>query len=334
MLCLSHFKLLLGCNNPLVHDAPAMESTCTTPDPRALHGRPDFGSLIEFLSSLVGRDVHYHPNPGNAGDKTIDIGFFLLAKRAGLNYTRSNDMVVPASTDVILSGGGGSLVSYWRDARDFIDANLHRCKLLVILPHTVNDHEDLLRSLPKHAVIWAREMFSYRYLKATVPHPENIFLSHDMAFALEDLHFEGSMPSRAPQVVQYAFREDFEQHPHRGALPRCNDDLSLTCDGTRGESVEIVQVVTRLIKSVNLSDIIHTDRLHVGIVASILRKEVHLYPGSYYKMRAVYEHSMAHSYERTQLHHGFSNIEALTCEAVTVGEPCQQLHDEEETKRG
>lgn len=83
------------------------DSACADPNGLGLFGRPDFGPLIDFLSSLTGREVHYHPNPGNAGDKAIDVGFYLLAKRARLNYTRSNDPLVPASADVVLYGGGG-----------------------------------------------------------------------------------------------------------------------------------------------------------------------------------------------------------------------------------
>lgn len=204
----------------------------------------------------------------------------------------------------------------------------------MILPHTVSGHEDLLRNLPKHVVVWTRESVSYHYLKSVVPYPENIFLSHDMAFALEDLQLQGRMRAAEHiKVTRYAFREDVEQHPARGPPLSCNEDLSVTCDGMQGESVEIVSVVTRFIKLINTSDAIYTDRLHVGIVASILGKEVRLFSGSYYKVQAVYDHSMRNAYKQTHLHTDFSALRNISCSNASMTSGRCKLPPEDEDAR-
>lgn len=119
----------------------------------------------------------------------IHTGFFILAQFANLKYTKwDRDYVVPFPVDVCLYGGGGNFVKHYTNTQDFIKAYQEKCKLLVILPQTVNGHEELLRSLPSHVHIWAREKVSYDYLLSIVPPRvavRNIYLSHDLAFALE-----------------------------------------------------------------------------------------------------------------------------------------------------
>jgi exopolysaccharide biosynthesis predicted pyruvyltransferase EpsI len=292
-------------------------------------GRPDFASLKQYLSELMDsrQQIMYYPNQGNAGDMVIDAAFFVLAQHIGLTFTRLEEPRVPPGSDVVLYGGGGSLVTYWNKTRDFIKQNLYNCKLFVILPHTIDGHKDLLENLPPHIHIWARETVSYEYLKAVVPYPEHVFISHDLAFYLEELRFETSNNDRFRQMLpkkrKVAFRLDEEKHLERDFLPSCNDDLSRTCGGDESDVVKVVDVVRKLFRHINTTDIVYTDRLHVGIVAAILRKEVHFFPGSYYKINAVYEHSMRSFYPNVLLHADFSVLKKLKCE-YPKEEPCQQ----------
>jgi exopolysaccharide biosynthesis predicted pyruvyltransferase EpsI len=47
-------------------------------------------------------------------------------------------------------------------------------------------------------------------------------------------------------------------------------------------------------------DEIHTNRLHICIAGALIGIKVHFYPNSYWKNRAVYEHSIKGRYENVQ----------------------------------
>ena len=50
--------------------------------------------------------------------------------------------------------------------------------------------------------------------------------------------------------------------------------------------------IAPFIKKIDEFDIIHTDRLHVAILACLLHKRVHFYKGGYFKNEAVFRSSM------------------------------------------
>jgi exopolysaccharide biosynthesis predicted pyruvyltransferase EpsI len=52
--------------------------------------------------------------------------------------------------------------------------------------------------------------------------------------------------------------------------------------------------------------IIYTDRLHVAIAGSLMDREVHLYPASYFKSRAIYMSSINNFFEKTHFYENFS----------------------------
>jgi exopolysaccharide biosynthesis predicted pyruvyltransferase EpsI len=289
-----------------------------------------FETLLTFLKSLEGRDVQYCPNPGNAGDALIHVGFSRLAELANLTYTRISTSIDKAQIgpDVVLYGGGGNLVDYYSDAAKFIRLAAPRCKLLAILPHTVNGNEELLRTLPANVHIWAREQVSYEYLKSIVPLPnEQVHLSHDMAFALEDTGWlrswwRGEADGASKQLdkdkpnkrahqwcsnihgprnrTMYAFRQDKEVNEGRKSylLPTCSEDISNTCSGVSAEDI-----ARRFLGAIALAQegVIHTDRLHVSIGSALLGcSRVVIYPGAYYKILAVYQHSISgYGYENS-----------------------------------
>jgi exopolysaccharide biosynthesis predicted pyruvyltransferase EpsI len=278
----------------------------------------DFGLLIQFLSSLEGREVLYFRNPGNAGDAIIDLGFSILAQRSGLTFRQPVNKTVPSGSDVVLYGGGGNLVQYWRYTKRFIQKNARNCNLLVLLPHTVNGHEALLSTLPSHVHIWAREMTSYEYLKGIVPHPENIFLAHDMAFALAGTELLKSVSQShcdQPLGHAFAFRIDKEQNGDRPSLPSCNEDLSLTCGGVGMSSSQeqVLYVSTRFLQAIHCAEVIYTDRLHIAIAGSLLDKRVHVFACSYYKVMAIYQHSIEERFPHTIWHPDFSNFPLADC---------------------
>jgi exopolysaccharide biosynthesis predicted pyruvyltransferase EpsI len=48
--------------------------------------------------------------------------------------------------------------------------------------------------------------------------------------------------------------------------------------------------------------VIHTDRLHIAIASCLLGREVHLYPNSYFKNRAIFRSSLQGYFSRVHFH--------------------------------
>ena len=161
-------------------------------------------------------------------------------------------------------------------------------------------------------------MTSYRYLKSIVPNPENIYLAHDVAFALagSDLLKSVSLTRCDSQIGHaFAFRTDKEQNDDRPLLPDCNEDLSKTCGGARTNSSpkELVEVSTRLLQAIHCADAIYTDRLHIAVAGSLLNKRVHVFAGSYYKVKSIFQYSIEEHFPHTAWHSGFSDFPMTQC---------------------
>jgi exopolysaccharide biosynthesis predicted pyruvyltransferase EpsI len=273
-----------------------------------------------MLSGLHGQSrIHYLPHPGNAGDAVVNVGFFDLAKSLGLRYeviTRRTKL--DRDDTLIMAGGGGLLVGEAAPA-GLIDRYSKSVARLVILPQTVTGNEDLLRDLTSNVTIFLREQTSFdhvrRYAKSGV-----VLLDHDMAFHadIEQLikrrGLRGLRPSprklgRLAQLAQLrrrarsnrhldAFRTDREatgRHPAKAEM----DISKLATFGVRTRDASYFSAA-QLAKTINAFDSIATDRLHVAIVSTLLRKRTVLYDNSYWKCRAVYEHSLK-SYDNIEM---------------------------------
>lgn len=81
----------------------------------------------------------------------------------------------------------------------------------------------------------------------------------------------------------YFFRTDRESLGKQNYIA-LNMDISLWGN-------EITPIAP-FIKKIDEFDIIHTDRLHVAILACLLHKRVHFYKGGYFKNEAVFRSSM------------------------------------------
>ena len=81
----------------------------------------------------------------------------------------------------------------------------------------------------------------------------------------------------------YFFRTDRESFGKQNYIA-LNMDISLWGN-------EITPIAP-FIKKIDEFDIIHTDRLHVAILACLLHKRVHFYKGGYFKNEAVFRSSM------------------------------------------
>ena len=140
-------------------------------------------NIVEYLKSLPQETICYYPNPGNGGDSLIAHATYQLFGRHKIKY-RMASSEDDLRGKVIVYGGGGNLVEYYQDASRFIRKHHRQAKKLVILPHTINAHEALLRELGGNTDIICREETSYGYVKDTA-RKANVMLMDDLAFHID-----------------------------------------------------------------------------------------------------------------------------------------------------
>lgn len=285
--------------------------------------------VFEVLSTLqgCGQKIFYFPNGGNAGDALINLGFYEVARRVGLEFEEVEREDIPKipTGSVAIVAGGGALVPEWsatpRTVNCLVDAGLQG----IILPHSIRGVDELISALPNNWVVFCREKKSEAYCRSLDP-AAKILLDHDMAFHLDAIKLRGSSLPRGvffrkvlspKNWLRYAasgyhlirslfnkelavFRCDKEANPSLDVPRRKYNDLSAVArfgSGTRSGSAYSGIL---LLKLIDRYQVIHTDRLHVAIAASMLGKDVTVYSNSYYKLDAVYEMSIEGRYPRSR----------------------------------
>lgn len=274
----------------------------------------------------------YAPNKGNAGDALI----LCATLQALADHQVPFTLYRPGQTldgKVLVCGGGGNLVRYYNDAARFIDRHLAAVRHLVILPHTVEAHEDLLGRFNENVDVFCREPVSYRYVRNAV-HGANVILSHDLALSFFPERLDALVRRQVPALplkprLKYSLRylallrmltlvkcrralgnrkrtlRAYRRDQESAGLydTRENLDLSALLRPGRMSPAAAVLSVRHMMRVINGFDIIETDRLHVMILAALLDKEVRFRGGSYYKNAAVYQHSIKNRFPKVQYVH-------------------------------
>ena len=230
-----------------------------------------------FLEKFRNETVDFFRFNGNYGDSLIWHGTMNLF--AELNIKTINvDLNTTPKSDIIIIDGGGNLIDYYDDVRNFIKQKHDQYREVVILPHTINGFTqiEVLRSLSSNTTIFCREEESARFVCSYAPNCR-VYLWHDCAFynPLE------RYPAKGEKTLN-AFRSDKESILKK--RPRRNIDISRKGSATKP--------LNQFINKIKKYDRVRTDRLHVAIAATMLGKEVMLYPNSYYKNKAVYEYTL------------------------------------------
>lgn len=288
-------------------------------------------AVSEFLKSLPKDEpIYYRANPGNGGDALIASGAYKLFDQAGLNIKLIEPENFDASGKIVIYAGGGNLVGIYPEARDFFIQHHINAKHLILLPHTVQHNEDLLKDLGNNVTLFARERVTYNYLMKQANNA-NIYLDHDLALHLnakeiiassqinfptafiKKLFYKITSNEKSTTIPQLKimlqnsvlelrttvfskpisgnfYRDDIETSGIK--LPEANADLSKLYEyGTRNKELTTYTTI-RLMKYINQFETIRTDRLHICIAAALLGKEVAFHPNSYFKCKAVYEYSL------------------------------------------
>lgn len=271
-------------------------------------------ALVEARDS--GRRVVYRPELGNAGDALINLGFYHLADRLGLTYTEMAGGGVDVSGlragDLLVMAGGGSIASAWDIGARTLRAVTRGDHELLYLPQTVEGQDEALRLLRPGDRLFVRERTSAAYAESLGLDAE-VLLDHDMAFHIDVSRLGEHGLLRTPHAVDDLRRAAaFARHRTRGlaGLPleawrtddersdaarrrRRRDDLSLLADRGTLDRASNERSAALLLAAVSWYRRVHTDRLHIGIAGALLGAEVWLSPGSYHKIRSVYEFSLA-----------------------------------------
>ena len=277
-------------------------------------------SIDIFLERFRNQEIFFKPNPGNAGDALIALAAFQLFKKYNIRYNIVNGGEDLAGK-LVVYGGGGNLVSYYKHCSNFVEAHHKEAKELIIFPQSVNGHEDLLGELGKNCTIICREKVSFDYV-SNFENIGQVLLLPDLVFSLEvtpdllshqrvnKLLFLGRTRQIAKALYKgikppkffwrkvkvtgiiNAFREDVERTD--APLAYLNIDLSewVNLDPPMQSESKIYETCKRLLSVLNQFEIVRTNRLHIGISGAKLGKEVHFYNNSYNKNKNVYFQSM------------------------------------------
>lgn len=242
--------------------------------------KDDFDALAYKIKNLIGDDnLFYVANPGNWGDALIRQGTLKFLRDHNINYSeltlsKKNWLIPMFKGGTVLYGGGGGWCKHWNTS-DSVRTISKRFKTIV-LPSTYEVAFDI-----KNTYFFRRDEFESR-----INMPKSIFC-HDMAFYL------GEIPFTKGRGVGNFFRTDKESS-NKFTIPESNLDISRVGN-------HFSEGIT-FFKEIGKYSVIHTDRLHVSIAASLMKKEVHLYPNSYFKNEAVFKSSLAPYFNNVFFH--------------------------------
>jgi exopolysaccharide biosynthesis predicted pyruvyltransferase EpsI len=257
----------------------------------------EYDDIREFLRDYIGKEIFYIPNEGNAGDTLIAYGTIQLFNELGINWTMKHSYT-KFHNKILFYGGGGNLVKTYSDARNFLIKNKDNNEI-VILPHTIKDEDKLIQSFDKKIKVFCRESTSYEYVKKMHPVADNVFLSKDLAFYI---NIPQSIKNVNGTGIANCMRIDVES-TKKHKIHEDNNDISRTLNkkGNTSDIATINSITLNFFEYLSRFETVNTDRLHVGIAASLLGKKVNLYDNSYYKVRSVYEYSIKYIYPNTTM---------------------------------
>lgn len=242
-----------------------------------------------ILREIQGEKVYYLPNPGNWGDGLIRVGTLKFLKDIGVEFTelsgRKSAWLIPfIKGGVVLYGGGGAWCKNWENS--YVDKLRKRFKVIV-LPSTYEFNYDY-----ENVTFFSRDKFQSKQNM-----PSSIF-THDMAFYIGRDFFTGEQGNGKG----FFFREDKESLSLM-RLPEGNIDIS-----HKGNHLT---PVNEFFQELDQFREIYTDRLHVAIASCLLGKKVHLYPGNYFKIEAIFKSSLEPHFTNIIFDKEFSNLPTL-----------------------
>ena len=278
--------------------------------------------LLQLITSFNDKPVIYFPNPGNAGDSLIEVATIDFFRQHSIPFKISTNFHDAHKDSVLIHGGGGSFfadngnvpISFLK-----INSEKNLNNTVIFLPQTYLGNEAFFSSLKDNVHLFSREQTSHTFLQNSNTQA-NLYLSHDMVFFLDIQQWMNQFssnrlllasPSRALKAVRrystckkiagesktlYVIRTDKEKKSHEWDEDIHPVDISRAFSmGTKREAYANC-AAWYFLKFIDDYDTVKTDRLHVGIAATMLGKRTYLYSNSYFKTSAIFNHSIKNNF--------------------------------------
>lgn len=268
----------------------------------------------------AGRRVIFLRNDGNYGDGLIrhaaelflhDVGIEPLVMDTSTRWKKLAALAMGAADPygrrtLFVYNGGGAWAEHCSVGLRAVARQLKVCADVVVLPSTIE-----MMPLVRRPTIYRRDQSESRALMPDAP------FCHDMAFYLgllpQQRWFQPTSESpgnatqgptntgqtRRPKGI--FFRRDNESRIATASSLPGNCDISQW-----GNHLSDIQVFLR---EIDRCDEVVTDRLHVAIAGVLLGRKVFLAPGKTFKIRAIFEASIAPFFDNCEL---VSDAEALS----------------------
>jgi exopolysaccharide biosynthesis predicted pyruvyltransferase EpsI len=277
--------------------------------------------FVGFLNARAHKLFYLRPYLGNSGDELIFWGANQLLTDLGIKTT-----IDPRLADVVLWPGGNPTmwetnIEGWREIwQQFPNVEF------VVAPATFQmgyfDWPSILNNEGKKLTgLFARDAESYQNLKKAGLHASvSIGLSHDPALCLRDTEWMASHRAAATnEYVLLAFRSDHEVVDSKGKSANLTINYlpkwiarRISWRLSRNARARKIEKITRTlppaskvvdwdvslanfhvyVEGVQRASIVHTDRLHVMLLAAMLQKPIVAYQTTYGKLEAVFENSL------------------------------------------
>ncbi|WP_424969585.1 polysaccharide pyruvyl transferase family protein [Dinoroseobacter sp. S76] len=273
----------------------------------SLRQQPCFQDLADDLSRFVGGDTVVEiVNSGNWGDALIHAGqaafladLGISVEQVPIGQLRKNTFrhrlmakLRGSRPKAIVTGSGAFREFYNRP--DEIAVAASRFENVFVMPSSYPFRPKLD---PERTIFWRRDE-----LESLDGLPEARFC-HDMAFYLDP------KPRAATKGAGLMFRTDIERLEID--LPASNVDLSN--EGTHRTEIET------FLDRIGEFEVIHTNRLHVGIGAALLGREVHLYASRTRKLESIFKSSLEPFYDNVHYHSDEADIARVLRETQATG---------------
>lgn len=239
---------------------------------------------LAIKSACHSSQVYYVANPGNWGDALIRKGTLKYFKDMHLEFSevvihRILRILPFIKHGTILYGGGGGWCTLFNHSVAHVRQLAKRLNVLV-LPSTYECFYEI-----RNVAFFCRDYYE------SLSHMPSATFCHDMAFYLDPIEMKKG------SGIGYFFRTN-RGSARRISIPEMNSDVSRYGN----EYSDISEFIRRIAQY----RIVLTDRLHVAIAGCLLEREVHLYPGSYFKNRSVYLSSMKNAFSNIYFHEDWS----------------------------
>ena len=267
-------------------------------------------TVEDFLKKLQETHIYFQPNPGNGGDALIAFTTTQLFKKHNIKYSYINDSDDLTGKTVIF-GGGGSFIDGYSGCSSFVKKWHSKAKELIILPHSINGHTELIKDLGDNVTIFCREQKSFDYVSGLNPNVR-LYKDHDIVinyfkYFIPETEYSSYTNKLFQSILKKKIlslklstirtlnimRTDAEKTDIQ--IHADNIDLSnfINYDPLMTDEKTVKKTTVDIITFISKFKTVHTNRLHMAIVSAIIGKKVYFYNNSYYKNSEIYKYSLS-----------------------------------------